>query len=201
MKCKISMTILAILASLSAEGQVLSSEDSLMMNNASKTISQYLADEVKGRDYILYYVGDNIRDDFYLILIQQQDDRYDEYFIKNDSMRYQSRPIGLHDTVIRKMFTANSYHEGLRNLSNFDFKNLDLRPTYFYFCDKDGKIYGESFANIYAEPTPIDEGIYSLLYIKFLHQIQNVEEKQQIKQQQKFQKYLLKHSSCHPAVE
>ena len=179
---QILLIISLLLCSIPIQGQVLDDRDSVLLRNVPKAIDQLLGDKVKGHNYVVYSVGENTNmknaDDYfhgniYLILVQQSDDSYDEYYFSGDScLRSENRKIEPYDIITPKAFNPKTYYRRIKKL-DYRTKGYSVtpgmdRPVYFYFCDSLGTISGQLFSHITGYPWPIDRNVHYFIMRKVL---------------------------------
>jgi hypothetical protein len=136
--------------------QNLSHADSISRIGANNIIEKHFDKIIEDDSYVLF----SIEDKWYLILIKKPKG-YEEYYVYGDTAtkinngkcfnRKQKKQI------LTLAFDKSLYH-----------KISQGNITYFYYKDKDGRVYGESKLTAIIKPNPINENLYNYLLSQLL---------------------------------
>lgn len=139
-------------------------ESELMQQaKAEKIINNHLAKVVAEKDYVLFSIADQL----YLIIVKNEE-KYHEYFIKNDLLIFQDK-LKNNKNILEKVFDYNNYIE--KGSAFYDPSKMTLgngNKTYFYLMSKNSVKYGETFSVTMIAPTPIDSDVYYYLLNRLL---------------------------------
>lgn len=143
--------------------QLVTSEDSLSRVRADIIVTEVIGEEIRGKCYLLLSIADK-----YYLIMTKVGEYYKEYYVIDSKIVKERRRKLSKDTIIENAFDTTGYRTKFLSLnsSDFEYEVADLRPTYFYFSDLNGKKYGESRLTILIKPVPIKGEIYYHLLVK-----------------------------------
>lgn len=155
------------------KSQELDSADILSRHKASNLIKKHFVKEISNKQHLLF----SIKDEWYLIITKgKEKNKIEEYYVRLDSLNNivssKKTIIEKPEKFIKKAFNKNLYNKDFINL-NSDFYKLGYEissgnPTYFYFMDSEGNLYGESKLTTLIKPNPVDSKVYNHLMVRAL---------------------------------
>jgi hypothetical protein len=156
--------MLGFFACLSCCSQKLDNSALQSRQKAEFLTDQYLKNRVKECNYVLFSAADTD----YIILVENKDSSYTEYFMRISN---EIKAGTIKDTTIatsklmRKIFDYKLYKEDFVTFNSDFFKkgyeNSSGNITYFVFKNKNGKRYGEARLSVFVNPNPIDAEVYT----------------------------------------
>jgi uncharacterized protein YpmB len=153
-------------------GMSQSQENNTNRNKAISVIEKAdLNDNVNNKPYLLFSINDKL----YHIVVKNKTVLEEYSIVVKDDNKVTSYSQGIIENpknFLLESFNSDTYQKEYIDLnskfyeSGYEISNGN--PTYFYFKDKNGKIYGESKLTTIINPNPLNTDMYNYMLGKAL---------------------------------